>query len=382
MQFLPAFVAPALTARVDQVALRRILPLLYAIEAALFVALALLAESFVLLPVLLLALLDGALMLTARALIRSAVNSALHPVSLLREGNGLLNVGFAAASIGGAALGGLLVGAFSVGVALSVDALSFALVALFLTTGRLPAVDTQERERMIVRLREGLRFARQHATARTLLLGEAVALVLFTMVVPIEVVYARETLKTDDAGFGLLMSAWGGGIVLGSLLFLVVKRSSTVSRLLLSTLAIGVAYIGMSFARELWPACAFSLLGGLGNGIQWVSVMTALQEVTPDHLQARIVGLLESLASITTGVGFLIGGLITAAASPPTAFAISGVGIVVLVLAGGGARLVWSSPDTEARTDEALVPLEGASVFDAPADSSQAVKARNRSPAP
>jgi MFS family permease len=382
MQFLPAFVAPALTARVDQVALHRILPALFAAEAVLFMALALLAESFLLLPVLLLALLDGALMLTARALIRSAVNSALHPVGLLREGNGLLNIGFAAASIGGAALGGLLVGAFSVGVALSVDALSFALVALLLVTGGLPTVDTEEREPMIVRLREGLRFARQHATARVLLLGEAVALVLFTMIVPIEVVYARETLKTDDAGFGLLMSAWGAGIVLGSLLFLVVKRSSTVARLLLSTLAIGLAYIGMSFARELWPACAFSMLGGLGNGIQWVSVMTALQEVTPDRLQARIVGLLESLASITTGVGFLIGGLITAAASPPTAFAISGVGIVVLVLAGGGARLVWSSPDTEARTDEALVPLEGASVFDAPADSSQAVKARDGSPAP
>jgi predicted MFS family arabinose efflux permease len=382
MQFLPAFVAPALTARVDQVALRRILPALFAAEAALFVALALLAESFLLLPVLLLALLDGALMLTARALIRSAVNSALHPVGLLREGNGLLNIGFAAASIGGAALGGLLVGAFSVGVALSVDALSFALVALLLVTGGLPTVDTEEREPMIVRLREGLRFARQHATARVLLLGEAVALVLFTMIVPIEVVYARETLKTDDAGFGLLMSAWGAGIVLGSLLFLVVKRSSTVARLLLSTLAIGLAYIGMSFARELWPACAFSMLGGLGNGIQWVSVMTALQEVTPDRLQARIVGLLESLASITTGVGFLIGGLITAAASPPTAFAISGVGIVVLVLAGGGARLVWSSPDTEARADEAFVPLEGASVFDAPADSNQAVKARDGSPAP
>ena len=59
------------------------------------------------------------------------------------------------------------------------------------------------------------------------------------------------------------------------------------------------------------------MLGGFGNGIQWVSVMTALQEATPDDLQARITGLLESIASAMTGVGFLIGGVVTAVWSPP-----------------------------------------------------------------
>ena len=44
--------------------------------------------------------------------------------------------------------------------------------------------------------------------------------------------------------------------------------------------------------------------------------MTALQEATPDDLQARITGLLESIASAMTGVGFLIGGVVTAIASP------------------------------------------------------------------
>ncbi len=76
----------------------------------------------------------------------------------------------------------------------------------------------------------------------------------------------------------------------------------------MSSLAIGAAYLGMAVSRELWLACAFSVVGGLGNGVQWVSVMTALQESTPDDLQARITGLLESLTSATTGVGFLLGG--------------------------------------------------------------------------
>jgi hypothetical protein len=59
-KFLPALVAPALTARLDQVSLRRSLPGLYLAEAIVFAALALIAEGTFVLPlVLLLGLLDG-----------------------------------------------------------------------------------------------------------------------------------------------------------------------------------------------------------------------------------------------------------------------------------------------------------------------------------
>jgi MFS family permease len=334
-QFLPAFIAPALTARVDQLAPRRALPSIYVGEALVFGLLALLADEFILPAVLVLALVDGVLMLTARGLSRGAVNAILQPVGVLREGNGLLNIGFAIASVGGSALGGLLVASFSVAAALAVNAASFALIAVVLATSRhLPAAET-EREPFRERIREGLRYARTDPVARLLLGGEAIAIVFFTLIVPIEIVYASETLDTDEAGYGILLSSWGAGIVLGSLLFLAVRKRSNVVLILLSTLAIGAGYLGMAVSTELWTACAFSVVGGVGNGIQWVSVMTALQESTPDDLQARITGLLESIASAMTGVGFLIGGVITALFSPPTAFFVSGFGVVLLVVIGG-----------------------------------------------
>jgi MFS family permease len=96
-------------------------------------------------------------------------------------------------------------------------------------------------------------------------------------------------------------------------------------------------------------ACAFSVVGGLGNGVQWVSVMTALQESTPDDLQARVTGLLESIASAMTGVGFLIGGVVTALFAPPTAFAVSGVGVVALVVLGAIFRVVPGGPVADRR---------------------------------
>ena len=278
-----------------------------------FCLLALLASSFSLPLVLALALVDGVLMLTARGLSRGATNSVLHPKGLLREGNGLLNVGFAASSVGGAALGGLLVDLFGVEAALLVDAGSFAVVAIVLATCRHLPRGEGEPEPFLARLRSGLRYARTNRVTRLLIGGEGLAIVFFTLIVPIEIVYASETLHTDDLGYGVMLSAWGAGIVLGSVVFLGVRRRPASALILLSTLAIGCAYLGMAVARELWVACAFSILGGLGNGVQWVSVMTALQESTPGDLQARITGLLESIVSAATGVGFLIGGVITAA---------------------------------------------------------------------
>jgi predicted MFS family arabinose efflux permease len=354
-QFLPAFIAPALTARVDQLALRQVLPAIYLGEAIVFALLAVLADSFALVPVLALALFDGVLMLTARGLSRGAVNALLQPVGQLREGNGLLNIGFAVASVGGSALGGVLVASLSVAAALAVNAASFAVVATVLALCRhLPAADMR-RTPFLARIREGLRYARTDRVARLLLGGEALAIVLFTLIVPIEIVYAKETLETDEAGYGILLSSWGAGIVLGSLVFLLVRHRSAALLILSSTLAIGAGYLGMAVSTELWMACGFSVIGGLGNGIQWVSVMTALQESTPGHLQARVTGLLESIASAMTGVGFLIGGVVTALFSPPTAFFVSGVGVVLLVALGAIFRAI---PETRrGRWEEGRSPL-------------------------
>src|SRR4029453_15383802 len=120
-KFLPALLAPALTARIDQVALRSSLPAVYLAEAAVFALLALIAHTdFVLLPVLVLGLVDGTLALTGRSLTRGAVAAVLQPTNQLKEGNALMNVGFALSSVGGAALAGLLIATLGISTALLV----------------------------------------------------------------------------------------------------------------------------------------------------------------------------------------------------------------------------------------------------------------------
>jgi predicted MFS family arabinose efflux permease len=357
-KFLPALVAPFLTAKVDQFAVRKTLPLIYLSEAAVFGALALLAEGrFLLGVVLFLALLDGALAVTARGVTRGAIAATLQPRKLLREGNALLNVGFAVAAVGGSALAGLVISEFGIDVALWIDAASFLTIALILAaTGDLPA-PSEEREPWGVHFRSGLRFARSDARIRLLLAGQAIALVLFTLIIPIEVIYAKQSLGTSSAGFGVLLAAWGAGIVAGSLLYVWIRNRSAARLILISTAAIGVAYLGMAGAQTLLAACLLSVLGGAGNGIQWVSVVTALQEATPAEYQARIVGLLESLLAAMPGIGYVLGGMLTLIGSPRTAYAVAGAGTLILVVAAVAMLRNTSLGRPTRRHDDLAQPL-------------------------
>ncbi|HEV2062295.1 MAG TPA: hypothetical protein VGR12_05530, partial [Solirubrobacteraceae bacterium] len=65
--------------------------------------------------------------------------------------------------------------------------------------------------------------------------------------------------------------------------------------------------------------------------IQWVAVVTALQEATHDRFQARVAALLEAVMAIGPGIGFLTGSIITALLSPRVAFAVAGGGVLCVV---------------------------------------------------
>ena len=63
-------------------------------------------------------------------------------------------------------------------------------------------------------------------------------------------------------------------------------------------------------------------------------MLSAVQELTVEQFQARVVGLLEASGKAMPGVGFLLGGVIAAIFSPRASFLTAGLGVlVVLVLA-------------------------------------------------
>ena len=335
-RFLPALLAPALTARLERLEGARVLPGLHAAEAVVFGALALTAGTAGVVILVALAALDGVLAVTARALLWATTAELLRPHDLLRQGNSLLNGGFTITGAVGPICAGVLVATIGFGPALGLDAASFAVAAAILAAARtLPFGGASDEETSWrVRLREGVRYALGNPQARALLGGQAVALVLFTLVVPIEVVFVKAQLHAGNAGYGALLAAWGAGMIIGALAFALARSASTIRLLVLSALAIGVAYLGMAASPTLLVACLFSLLGGIGNGIEWVALLTALQAATAPERQAVVMSLFEVLGTVMPGFGFALGGVIASVWSPRTAYAVAGAGVLVLVAIG------------------------------------------------
>jgi len=363
--FLPALMTPFFVARLERPAPRFVLPTIYAGEAAAFGALALLADNFSLAAIVVLAALDGALALTAKTLTRAVTAVMLEPEGELRAGNAVLNIAFTGGAAVGPALAGGVVAGFGVQSALLLDAASFFLIACIVLTARpLPQAEPEPEAPLRQRVRAGLDYVRANATLRRLVAAEAAVFVFFSLVIPIEVIYAQQELGLSAAGYGLMVDAWGVGMVLGSTVFARLRRASLPALLFFSTVAIGGAYFGLAVSQTLLAACAASVLGGAGNGVQWVSTVSAVQELTVPSMQARVLGTLESSVSATPGIGFVLGGLIVTQWDTRVAFLVAGVGVMaIVVVAALALGRNWppgqgkERPGTVDADDEAMVEL-------------------------
>jgi predicted MFS family arabinose efflux permease len=323
---LPALVAPAITAALDRHALAR-LEWLYGGQALLIGAMCVLTVPGFVLPM---AALAASCALPARSLTRAQIARRLVRAGLLREGNAVVNIAFAAAATIGAAAGGAVVALAGYRATLIVGAVAVLAAAPLARGARgRDCVAGGWREE----LRNGLGYARSTPGVRSLIWLEASALLAFTLVIPIEVLYAERSLDAGAAGYGALIAAWGAGIFVGGFAFAGLRRRPLLVLATASTCVIGASYIGLALVATLFVACVISFIGGAGNGIQWVAVVTALQELVPDEFQARVVGLLDSAATLAPVLAYTIGGALAQTLSPRAAYAVAGAGALMCAIA-------------------------------------------------
>ncbi len=215
-QFVPALIAPLLVGRVDRLAARAVLPVLYAFEAIAFLLLGMLSSPFALAPVLILTVADGVAALTARSIARATTAAVTSPAGLLREGNALANATFSVCFLTGPAIGGVVVATGGTALALYLNSGLFAVVAvLILSAPGLPLGEPHEGG-VTARLREALSLARREPRIRTLLQVQGMAVLVFTMSIPVEIVLVQHSLHAGAGGYGVLVSAWGAGSLAGS----------------------------------------------------------------------------------------------------------------------------------------------------------------------
>jgi MFS family permease len=244
-------------------------------------------------------------------------------------------------------LGGLLVSAIGARGALAVNAATFLLSAACLL--RLPSLASDQdapdgAQGFMSATREGLAYTLRHPYARAIVTALFVS-VSFAGLDNVALVFlARDTLGTGSVGFGVLVSAFGVGmllvaLVLAARLFSVAPMALFLLGLVLS----GVGTLLTGLAPVLGLAVVAQAIAGAGNQADLIGGDTLLQTTVPRPLLGRVFGLVGSGAVAGISVAALAGGFLLGVVSPRVVFVIAGVGVLLalplaLVLAAGTRR--------------------------------------------
>ncbi|MFI8457303.1 MFS transporter [Kitasatospora sp. NPDC085464] len=215
--------------------------------------------------------------------------------------------------IAGNAVAGGLIALFRPAGTLALDALSFAVSALFIravTNVAARIAPAGARPGFKESISEGLRFLAGHPTLRVMTVVGTLQSFSGGAIVGQLVVFADRVLGIhgSDGRIGLLYMAWSAGGIGGSMLLPRLRRRFDAFPLLLWVLPVG-ALLGLVVVLTTdWRIALVALaVWGTAYLVVLVNTMTYSQEVTPSELQGRVNTTRRMLSS---GLGVPLGALV------------------------------------------------------------------------
>ena len=204
-----------------------------------------------------------------------------------------------------------------VGLAFAIDAATFLISAVTLklmTVERKTAVPAGD-QNVWESMREGFSFVANDDTLRTIFLIVAALTVLGVAPINLGVpVLADERMPNGAASFGLLMSGYGAGSLIGIILsgLLPAPPPRIFGPLLLGLVSvIGLLTIGLAFANTLPVAALLLAFMGVLDGYTIIQFTTWLQLRTPEALIGRVMSLLMfAFVGLAPVADVLVGALI------------------------------------------------------------------------
>lgn len=226
----------------------------------------------------------------------------------LVQANGWFNSSINGAMILGPAIAGGLIATSGASVSMGIDCITFAISAFSLFLLPIRAISHAPATRHFVRdIAEGFGFFGKHVGLLWLLLLVGVYNLGFGMVVPIVLPYSIHVLHAGAAGFGLLQTAIGVGMLIGSLvsplLKQFVRRKVMVPALILS----GCLFVCFAITRHFWIVMAYASGFGIGTAIWNTFSSTFYQDMVPDGMRGRVQSVRLLLAQGAFPLGMALG---------------------------------------------------------------------------
>jgi MFS family permease len=275
--------------------------------------------------------------------IRAAFPSVVGEGDLTRA-NALISGTFSVSIMAGPALGGLLVASSGVNAAFLLDAVTYLISAAFLSRIPLLRPRVESREGFVKELRTGLSYLAAARVPLAIVVGAFLTILTINVTVPAEVFLAKETFDAGDAGYGLLVGLWGGGMILGSALAAVLGgRVGLIPLYFLSILAAALALTGTGVAPAFALALGALTVAGVSNGIDNVTTDTILQKQVPEALLGRVFSVRFLGYSAGEALAYVTGGVIVDAVGPRSTYLLAGIataaaGLLVLLILAAPAK--------------------------------------------
>lgn len=169
-----------------------------------------------------------------------------------------------------------------------------------------------------------------------------------------EIFIAKNTFHAGDFGYGLLYSAIGAGLVVGSFASTgALARLGTARTYGISLAAMAVGFAGTGASPSVWVAAGCLFVAGIGNGSAVVCNALLVQRGVADSARGRALTFVMSATFILAGVGNAVGGALIDSTGPRVIW----VAAAAFALAGTvfGYALARRAADSGPRSGEATV---------------------------
>lgn len=244
-----------------------------------------------------------------------------------------------------APLAGILYTVFGAGPAFGINAASFAVSAVVLVGLRLPTpANPTGRRGLFADATAGLRVLAGDRLLRALGAGQLLAALSAGATSALLVVLAREHLRLEPGGYGLLLAAIGVGAALGP--FLLTRLVNDPRRPVFvfgPYILRGLVDIILAAATAAPLALLALAAYGLGTSTGAVTFNSLLQAHTPEQLRGRIFASFDMLWQLGRLVSLLAGGLLAAALGIEAVYYL-GSALLLLAAAIGWAGVTPSAP--------------------------------------
>jgi MFS family permease len=266
---------------------------------------------------------------------RAAIPNLVDDESQLAWANSWVSVGVNAGITLGPVLGGVLVAAVGPSWVFGGNALTYAVSVCLVWSVRrsFSGIHTDEESQEHKGVVAGFRFIRRDPLLLRIVLAAGVMVLGLGMAMVADRPLA-EHFGTGDVGFGLIISCWGAGSVVGSFLGRRLSERTERRWVFLGTAGIALTSLAMAVSPAFWPVLVFVMANGVADAIAIVADQGIKQRRTPDVVRARVMSASEAVAHIALAAGYVLAGPVLALTSAQGLYLAAGLasGVATLIL--------------------------------------------------